>query len=612
MQSVYAQVIIEAANVIIPHFCIGRHGANVPTAPLFFLIRAIKVGICGVSVVDAKASYFLLLLLKVISLTRCMLFQVLKFGSQAEKVSSALKVSVEQLGIVTSIHADDIIKQSGQEKFLEFLNSLYLTYLRNTKTVQVDRSGSEGIILKRELKKLQTRDEKGKYNPLGSRLTYLRESSESRSLFSDYRLRCCFMKETGVPPAETEMTKQELSGFSNTSPVAVSDVKVQNGTLNNTKRELDQLEKELRLLQLDYKSVQGGLLDHQSRASRHLQSPTSLLVRNARHINDEKTELSPALTYRSDEDGGKLSFGGHSLSEKHECFTQERRLHVKHQSIEDSFVFKEHQAKPSFLEKTTASTQRKSCETVTRNRNEQDSFGEEVRSSAPQRSILNPSALDNFQLPQKFLVETKGISNIFDVEFSDLDAIVTLSNDREDKALKRMLRVGKKNTLDSTERESLENVRCGTGGCHSKGQQEPQRKPPTGQQWNTLSESRRFYGSSCDTLNFSHELVSNFSTPSGKAHKESKNDFASFPSSNKSDPLNKPLAKKQFGARNGIEPACHLQRTLSNEKRHRKEVLVKKSARHSQPSSLKANTHALTALIRMSAKNAGASLSEED
>ncbi|XP_074610976.1 uncharacterized protein LOC141865551 isoform X2 [Acropora palmata] len=527
---------------------------------------------------------------------------VLKFGSPAEKVSSALKVSVEQLGIVTSIHADDIIKQSGQEKFLEFLNSLHLTYLRNTKTVQVDRSGSEGSILKRELKKLQTRDEKGKDNPLGSRLTYLGESSESRSLFSDSQLRCYFMKETEVPSAETEMTKQELR---------VSDIKVQNGTLNDTKRELDKLEKELRLLQLDYKSVQGGLFAHQSRASKHLQSPTSLLVRNARHIFDEKTELSPVLTYRSDEDGGKLSFGGYSLSEKHECFTQERRLHVQHQSIDDSFVFKEHHAKPSFLEKTqaTASTQRKSCETVSRNRNEQASFGEEVRTSAPQRSVFSPSALDNCQLPQEFLVETKEISNIFDVEFSDLDT--TLNNDREDKTVKRMLHVGKKITLDSTERESLENVRCGTGGGHSKGQQEPQRKPPTGQQRDTLSESRRLYGSSCDTLNFNHESVSNFSTPSGKALKESKNEFASCPSSSNSDPLNKPLAEKQFGTRNGIEPACHLQRTLSNEKRVRKEVLVKKSAMHSQPSSLKANTHALTALIRMSAKNAGASLSEE-
>lgn len=608
---------IEAANLIIPHFCIGWHGlncSNVRVARLFFLVRPVEVVICivfvAVSVVDAEASYSLLLLLKVIFLTRCMLFQVLKFGSPTEKVSFALKVSVEQLGVVTSIRANDIIKQSGQQKFLEFLSSLFLTYTRNTKTIQVNSSGAEGSILKRGLKKLQIRDRKGKDNHLGSRLTYLKESSEGRSLFSDERLRYCAMKKTGLRPVEIEMTKRERTDFSNTSLVAVSDFKGQNGTLSNTKRELDQLEKELRLLQLDYKPVHGGFLDHQSRASRHLQTPTSLLqdVRNVHHINSEKTESSPVLTYRSDEDGGKLSFGGCYLSEKHECFTQDGRLDVKHQSFDDSFIFKEYQAKPSFFEETTASRQRKSCETVTRRGNEQDSFGEEVPTSTPQRSIFNPSALDNCELPQKFLVETKETSNFFDVEFSDLDA--SLSNDREDKAVKRMLRVGKKNILDSTERESSDGVRC--GGAHSKGRQESRAKPSIGQQWDTLSESRRFYRSSCDTVNFNHEVVSNFSPPSGNDHKESKNEFATFPSSSKPDLLNKPLAEGQFGTRNGIEPARHLQRTLSSEERHRKQAVVKKSARHSPPYSLKANTHALTALIRMSARNAGASLSEKD
>lgn len=55
-----------------------------------------------------------------------------------------------------------------------------------------------------------------------------------------------------------------------------------------------------------------------------------------------------------------------------------------------------------------------------------------------------------------------------------------------------------------------------------------------------------------------------------------------------------------------------LQRSPSKEKRYREQVLAKKSTRIVEPSqSTKTHVHALTALIRMSAKNAGAMFGEE-
>lgn len=555
---------------------------------------------------------------------------VLEFGSPAEKMCFALKLSAERLGIVTSLEADDIILQRDRKRFLDLLNSLYLAYPSKTETIKIV-DASESNTLRREVKKLQIREETVK-DRCGSQSTYLKESTENRSPFSNGRLNGFISKEPPRVNSEIDGKRNGLSDLSKTLPNAVSKVvEARNGSLRGTKRELDELMEDLRLLQLEIlpenRVFESHWIDKQRqdisirlRDSNHSRKPSNQRrepgdVSSGKGIlmqgSDKTSQLAaflPKDIFRNDQDGaGKLPFGGCYLSEKLENFNVER----KHEFFEESSVFKEYQAKPSFLDETEAFNLRNSGETVNLKGNDriQSFFDGEVNTSTPQIFSFNQSVSENHKVPQEFNVDTKGISKVFDVEFCDLDA--TMRSEQENRSVERMLRVIRRTKLDT-----LGGLTNGEGSSYGEGE-ESRMKLPAKQSLEMLRKTR--YGSipglSSETANVHGGLVSSSRSPTGKDCSLSKSKSDTVLLLSKQNTTNKPtvdIDSRVREARDSVEPSRHLQRTFSREKRQRIQFPVEKSHRSAQRSSLRANAHALTSLIRMSAKNAGASLSKED
>ncbi|KAJ7356133.1 hypothetical protein OS493_026516 [Desmophyllum pertusum] len=186
-------------------------------------------------------------------------------------------------------------------------------------------------------------------------------------------------------------------------------------------------------------------------------------------------------------------------------------------------------------------------------------------------SVKFPSALINqsdtvdgnesFHL--KPYTDTKGISNLFDVDFDDIDA--RKSRDRENLALRRMLRAGKsRHNLDAVHSTS-----------HGK--------------TNEVGEAKK-------------SLPSSFTNGDKAEVLDRSVGVVPLRSERKVFVREKPLKAL---AKDSTEQPRQLQRSPSKEKSFREQALAKKSARSVQPSSTKTHLHALTALIRMSAKNAG-------
>ena len=613
---------------------------------------------------------------------------MIEFGSSAEKVSLALNLSSEHLGIVTPLQADDIIIQRNRQEFVEYLKSLYLVYSNKTKGVHTS-DALEKRTLKREIKKLQLREQRLR-DRHGSQLTYLGESSHDKSRIAQEKLQVSLAELSRVvSDIETlDNKRQELGVFSN--------VKVQSETSGNTNGRLDEFEKELRLLELKSSAENPGYkrqwpdksmhIAHQDNFSSRLGASDFLRKQtnprqelrdvycNTRPIDATsrrkspepvgRSDLVPTLiygTFHSDRDDGKLPFGGCYLSEPPSRFSDSRSHGLERDSLEESFVFKEYQVEPLFHNETKAAfTPHKSfgAMVIPVNDTIQTSFLGETGTSTPQKiSQFTVSIVDDHRLFPKSSMETKRVSKLFDVDFCDLHA--KTSSDQEGIALKRMIQADNRSKFDRISTDGVNgefSASRGTLNVYDK-VGEAISTPTTKQQLNAVRRTPRYASPSGPEMpangaaRLTRDLSSSidrgrsftrnsrsrddlvalqpantnqtngnggvaiplFSSCTMRENKEQLSTPFSFGPSAKTEDNHKGTRESSSDTflKDSSELARSLKRTLSSEKRHRKQVLDKKSARNSQPSS-KAHVHALTALIRMSAKNAGASCSEED
>ena len=608
---------------------------------------------------------------------------MLEFGSPAEKVSLALKVSSEDLGIVTGSRTDDIISQRNRDKFIEYLKSLYLVHASKVKEGD-SRDAIGQNTFRREIKKRQQREQRLK-DQHGSQLTYLGESSQNKSVIARERFHLSLARPSMVM-SDTESldnTKHELGEFTQVSPV--TKVMAQNESLSNTQRQLNELEKQLRLLQVERDVENHGYKRHSQlpaqdnsfpslRASNVLRKPTRQELRHV-HRNGGlmsgklgpretqkpvgSSELDATSAYgtfhgdHGDEDDGKLPFGGCYLSQPPGGFNGSRKQDLKLDSLEESVVFKEYDVEPSVLNETRTFTPHKSSETVVipEVAAVQTPFLGETRTCTPHnlsQSRVNSDshAPGDHRLFAKSSVETKGISKLFDVDFCDLDAKV--SHDQENRAVKRMIQAGNRYKFDSRTRNELDtelSASRGTGTVEDEIGKSLQTSTPkqqlgkvnrtlrhglraeVGGAVNLKGEMNKALSSSTErdnrepfgTLdNWSRDgvdsvLPANMSQTNA-VNSERAKPLIRSPSSKPEYRLNKGIRDTlpETSSRDSREPVRYLKRTFSKEKRHREQVLARKSARNAHPATAKTHVHALTALIRMSAKSANASCSEED
>ena len=606
--------------------------------------------------------------------------QVLEFGSSAEKVSLALKVSSENLGIVTGLRTDDIINQRSREKFIEYLKSLHLVHSSKVKEGG-PRDALEQSTFRRDIKRRQLREQRLK-DQHGSQLTYLGESSQDKSRIAQERLHLSQARPSMVMSDTDSLdnTRHELGEFTPVSPM--TKVMLQNETLSNTQRQLNELEKELRLLQLERGVENHGYKRHSQfsaqdnsllglRASNGLRKPTNLR-QELRQVHRNGSLISGILGQREtqepvrssdlfetsaygnfhgdhvDGNDGKLPFGGCYLSEPPGGFNDSRKHNLERDSLEESVVFKDYQVEPSVLNKTRSFTPHKSSETVVipEVAAVQTSFLEETRISTPHNAVSqsrvnsNSPAADDHRLIPKSSMETKGISKLFDVDFCDLDS--RKRNDQENRAVERMIQAGNRYKLDSRDAElsaSRGTVIVNDEIGKSLKASTPRQRLGTVDR--TLRHGLRAEGGGTMNLNGEMDKALSFSTDQDKREPFGKLDgrprdkvdtvlpaymsptnvngerakpLISSPSSKSEYKLNKGIRETlpETSSRDSSEPARHLKRTFSKEKRPRERVLARKSARNTHPATAKTHVHALTTLIRMSAKNANASCSEED
>lgn len=520
--------------------------------------------------------------------------QVLEFGSPAEKISLALKVSSEELSIGTGLQADAIINQRCRQKFVEYLKSLYQVYSSKSKKVH---DAYEQRNLRRELKRQLLREQRVNSERRGSDLTYLAELSENKSCIAREKLQVSLASASKVVPngeglngTRLQVDELELVSLTNGSEKTLTP---RGGTLNSTKQQLDELQKELELLKLacsdshDENNVEKfprpDLL-FQSNSKPNFKVPSARgKPTNARqelrnlyrgstnaNVSDKNWKIvdnseSPVARKEKVSEpesvDNKLLFSGCYLGEIPNSFAKSRRRELD----EPSFAFKE-------LDVLPLSSIREETRTFLPHDSPQSLF-------YSKSDAVNDSGQSAHGKP--YSLETKGISNLFEVDFDDAD--VKENRDRENLALRRMLRAGNQSKLEgSRSRHDLDSL-------YSTNQEK----------LNSNSEAKKTV---MRTPN-SEDKRKQFDKPLGVLSSR------------------KPLQKEGKLIR-GEKPSVkaftedstgqhkELQRSPSKEKRHREQVLAKKSVRNVQPSPTKTH-HALTALIRMSAKNAGAMYSEE-
>lgn len=523
--------------------------------------------------------------------------QVLEFGSAAEKISLALKVSSEQLNIGTGLRAEAIMNQRCEEKFMEYLKSLRQVY--STKSEKV-HDAFEQRNVRRELKRQQLRERRLKSEGLGSELTYLGELSQKKSHISREKLEISLANASrGVPSnGSLENTPRQIGELEHIALTDGSTKVSSDGTVTGTKRQLDELKKELELLKLECSESRNendgksfttpdvlfqGSSKHESKLLSVLNKPTNPrqelrdLYRGSTNANmSEKSRKTihngdvPVVlrekTFGTASDDNKPLFGGCYLGNIPSSFDDSSRRGLDRSRDGLSFTFKEMDVLP-----------RTSMHEGTRTFPPHDSSQVSVFNS--KSDIVSGDGLLHLK---PYTTETRGISNLFEVDFDDVD--VKKSHDRENSTLRRMLRAGDLSRLEGSK------LRHDMYSMHSTSQGkinvdgEAKTTLPT----SSINEDKR------ERLNGSLGAL-----PSRKPmYKEEKLSVRDKPSV---EALTKDSSEQQR----------QLQRSPSKEKRYREQVLAKKSARGVQPSqSTKTHLHALTALIRMSAKNAGAMCGE--
>ena len=538
---------------------------------------------------------------------------------------------------------------------------------------------SDQTNLKREITRLQLREQRLKERQ-GSELTYLGELSQNKSSFTTEKRE--WSQE--IPTVDINRTKQldELGVVSPTGSTPTTMWHNQSLTVN-TKRELDELEEELRLLKLEcsdnsydtkrYWTEQPGQFSFN--ATFTLGLPTSNLPRQLRqtdvrqelknlhrgnpvmaqldkrgqktvgdtHSNVDTSSMCDVLS--SDRENGKLPFGGCYLSEPSNGLENSERRNLDI-SFDESSVFTDYPIRPSFPLQ---------------------------RSSPPLVNSKIVKRNGRVLVPEPSL-ETKEISNLFDLDFSDFDA--RISRGGEDSAIKRMVRAGNRSKLNSNsvyglyaglssgsglanpkdkvaksameiprtfdKRERLDasgrKLRRGLDGKLSdisNGDDKMAKQPSV----SSISRERDQRESSClrgvqSQREFAGTKLSSTMGETNENHQVTRGLSSSFAGNDKEDLITtslRPLPSERsttynneersvsketpFGmiSRQSSEPVKQLQESVSEEKRrHRQQVLATKTSRKNQPSSKKTHLHALTALIRSSSRNAGAACSEED
>ena len=598
----------------------------------------------------------------------------MQFGSPFEKVSLVLQVSSEKLGIVSNVRTEDITQLRNREQFLDYLESLYLLHSNRTKGVL---NTSDQTNLKREIKRLQLREQRLKERR-GSELTYLGELRQIKSSFATEKRE----RRQEIPTVDINRTKQldELDVVSPTGSNPRTMWHNQSLTVN-TKRELDELEEELRLLKLEcsdnsydtkrYWTEQPGQFSFNATFSLGL--PTSQLPRQLRPSNvrqelknlhrgnpvmaqlDKRGQKTVGNTHsnvdtfsmrdvlNSDRENGKLPFGGCYLSEPSNGLENSERRNLD-LSFDESSVFTDYPIRPSFPLQ---------------------------RSSPPLVNSKKVKRNGHALIPEPRL-ETREISNLFDLDFSDFDA--RISRGGEDSAIKRMMRAGNRSKLNSNsdygldaglssgsalanpkdkvaksameipltldKREGFDasgrKLRHGLDGKLSDISNGDDKMP---KQPFVSSISRRDQRESLclrgvqSEREFAGTELSSTMGETNENHQVTRGLSSSFAGNDKEDliatslrPLRsgrsttynneeRSLSKETpFGkiSRQSSEPVRQLQESVSKEKQHREQVLATKTSRKNQPSSTKTHLHALTALIRSSSRNAGGACSEED
>ena len=586
-------------------------------------------------------------------------------------------MSSEKLGIVSNVRTEDITQLRNTEQFHNYLESLYLLHSKRTKGVL---NTSDQTNLKREIKRLQLREQRLKERQ-GSELTYLGELSQIKSSFATEKRE----RSQEIPTVDVNRTKlDELDVVSPTGSNRSTMCHNQSLTAN-TKREIDELEEELRLLKLEcrdnsydtkrYWTEQPGQFSFNATFSLGL--PTSNLPRQLRQTNvrqelknlhrgnqvvaqlDKRGQKTIGDTHsnvdtssmrdvlNSDRENGKLPFGGCYLSEPSNGLENSERRNLD-LSFDESSVFTDYPIRPSFPLQ---------------------------RSSPPLVNSKKVKRNGRVLVPEPSL-ETKEISNLFDLDFSDFDA--RISRGGEDSAIKRMMRAGNRSklnsnsdygldaglssgsgsglanpkdkvaksameiplTLDKRERfdASGRKLRHGLDGKLSDISNGDDKMPKQPHFVSSISQ-RDQRESSClrgvqSQREFAGTKLSSTMRETNENHQVTRGLSSSFAGNDKEDliaaslrPLpsgrsttcnneERSLSKETpFGkiSRQSSEPVKQLQKSVSEEKRrHRQQVLATKTSRKNQPSSTKTHLHALTALIRSSSRNAGAACSEED
>ena len=521
--------------------------------------------------------------------------QVLEFGSAAEKISLALQVSAEHLNIGTGLRADAIMNQKSEENFIEYLKLLHQVYCSKSKKVY---DAFEQRNVRRELKRQQLKEHRLKSERFGSELTYLGELSQDKSRIAREKLQISLANASRGVPSDgiLESPARQIDELEHIASTNGLTKMPSDGTITGTKRQLDELKKELELLKLECNESTDSTdrknftmpdsSKHESRLLSELDMP-----KNPRHeLRDvcrgsiianvseksKKTihngDMSVALndkTFETASDDKQPRFGGCYLGNIPSSFGDSRRRGLDRSRDELSFTFKEMDALP-----------RTSVHDGTRTSLPHDSSEVSVFNS--KADIVSGSELLHLK---PYTTETKGISNLFEVDFDDADVDVKKNYDRENSALKRMLRAGDLSRLEGSKfRRDLYSTHSAS---HGKTRAHDEAKTMSPSFSITKDKRERLHGPLDASLS---------RKPMYKEEKVSVRDNTST----------------EALAKDSSEEPRQLRRSPSKEKRFREQVLVKKSARSVEPSqSTKTHLHALTALIRMSAKNAGAMFGEE-
>ena len=503
--------------------------------------------------------------------------QVLEFGSVAEKISLALQVSAEQLNIGTGLRADDIMNQKSEDKFLEYLKSLQQVYSSRSKKVY---GAFEQRNVRRELKRQQLKERRLKSERFGSELTYLGELSQDNSRIAREKLQISLANASRGMPSNgiLESTALEIDELEHIAPPSGSTKMPSDGTLTGTKRQLDELKKELELLKLEcnesndcrnittpdsskHESTLLSTLDmrtnprHQLRDVYRGSTNANMSEKSKKTVHNGDMSLSlTEKTFEIASDDYQPRFGGCYLGNIPSSFDDSRRRELDRSRDELSFTFKEMDAlsRTSVHEGTRTSLPHDSSEVSVFNAKADMVSGSELFHLKP------------------YTTKTKDISNLFEVDFDDDGVDVKKNYDRENSALKRMLRAG------DLSRQEGSMLRHDLYSTHS------------------ASHGKTRVHGEAKTI-----LPTSSITSRKPMYKEEK---VSIRENSSTEVLTKDSSEQQR----------QLQRSPSKEKRYREQVLAKKSARSVEPSqSTKTHLHALTALIRMSAKNAGAMFGEE-